>query len=72
MVKKQQMLVHEFNPDSLEQTLPKFGLALLDHGGQEIFKELYEIRTRMGLDMFEFECPALAALTCPSRTQWNV
>tara|TARA_B100000497_G_C7465954_1_gene287487 strand:- start:88 stop:309 length:222 start_codon:yes stop_codon:yes gene_type:complete len=62
MVNKHQMLVHEFDPNSLEQTLPKFGLALPDHMGQEVFKMLYEIRNRMGLDVLRLNALAQAAL----------
>ena len=53
MVKKHQMLVHEFDPNSVEESFSKFGLALLEHVCQEAFKELYDIRTKVNLDVFK-------------------
>lgn len=60
MVKKHQMVVHGFDPNTIEEYLSKFGLALLDHVGPEEFKKRYEIRKRMGLDVIEVERLVLA------------
>jgi len=62
MVKKHQMVVHGFDPNTIEEHLSKFGLALLDHVGPEEFKKRYEIQKRMGLDVIEVERLALAAV----------
>ncbi len=42
MMKKHHILAYEFNPDSVEESFSKFGVAPFDHVGQKIFKELYE------------------------------
>jgi len=48
-------LVLGFDPHSVEEYLSKFGLTLLHHVGPEEFKQRYEIRTNMGLDVIEVE-----------------
>ena len=53
MVKKHQMLVPEFDLNSVEESLSKFKLALLENVGQETFEELYDIRTKVNLDVFK-------------------
>ena len=59
-------LVLGFDPHSVEEYLSKFGLTLLHHVGPEEFKQRYEIRTKMGLDVIEVECLR------PSRSHWGV
>ena len=46
MVKKHQMVVPGFDPNTLEDHLSKFGLALFDHVGPEESKNRYEIRKK--------------------------
>ena len=63
-------LVLGFDPHSVEEYLSKFGLTLLHQVGPEEFKQRYEIRTKMGLDVIEVECLAVAAVIGECQTKF--